>query len=155
MPARRRSRQKALQVLFLWDQRKISIDEAIRVYADSLSNAEIEEERGEDIELPAPLDTFAETIARGAASRFAELDTLIAKRAENWRIERMPAVDRNILRMAVFEMRDLGTPPAVVIDEALELARRYSEEEAIPFLNGVLDSVRRLILPADVPAAKT
>jgi N utilization substance protein B len=59
----------------------------------------------------------------------------------------MPIVDRNILRMAIYEMRDLKTPPAVVIDEALELARRYSETEAVPFVNGVLDSVRKMILP--------
>ena len=64
----------------------------------------------------------------------------------------MPTVDRNILRMAIYEMKDLGTPPAVVIDEALELARRYSEEEATPFINGVLDSVRKIIRPDSVTA---
>lgn len=151
MPARRRSRQKALQILFLWDLRKSSIEEAIRTFSSTLTNAELEEERGEDIEEIQPLEPFVETLARGTAAQFAELDGLIAKRAENWRIERMPAVDRNILRMAIFEMKEVGTPPAVVIDEALELARRYSEEEAIPFINGVLDSVRKLILPESVP----
>ena len=59
----------------------------------------------------------------------------------------MPIVDRNILRMAIYEMKTLGTPPAVVIDEALELARRYSEEEAVPFVNGVLDAIRKIIFP--------
>ncbi len=93
-----------------------------------------------------------ESLARGTAACAAELDQLIASRAENWRVERMPIVDRNILRMAIFEMRDLGTPPAIVIDEALEIARRYSEEEALPFINGVLDAVRRLILPESVAA---
>ena len=59
----------------------------------------------------------------------------------------MPNVDRNILRMAIYEMKYLKTPPAVVIDEALELARRYSEADAVPFLNGVLDSIRKIIFP--------
>ena len=59
----------------------------------------------------------------------------------------MPIVDRNVLRLAIYEMKELKTPPAVVIDEALELARRYSETDAVPFVNGVLDSVRKLILP--------
>jgi N utilization substance protein B len=153
MPARRRSRQKALQILFLWDLRKLPIEDAIRTYAVQLSNAEAEEEKGEDILEVQPLEPFAEALARGTAAQFMELDALIAKRAENWRIERMPAVDRNILRMAIHEMKDQGTPPAVVIDEALELARRYSEEEAIPFINGVLDSVRKIILPDSVAAS--
>jgi N utilization substance protein B len=65
------------------------------------------------------------------------------KHAENWRIERMPAVDRNILRLAVYEMVYGGAPAPVAIDEALELARRFSSEESVHFLNGVLDAVHR------------
>jgi N utilization substance protein B len=65
------------------------------------------------------------------------------KHAENWRIERMPAVDRNILRLAVYEMVYGGAPAAVAIDEALELARKFSSEESVHFLNGVLDAVHR------------
>jgi len=72
-----------------------------------------------------------------------EIDALISSHAEHWRIERMPAVDRNILRLAIFELRHTGTPPAVVIDEALELARRFSNEESVHFVNGVLDAVHR------------
>jgi len=75
----------------------------------------------------------------------ADLDTLIAQRSENWRLERMPLVDRNVLRMAIFEMKSTDTPPPVVIDEALELARRFTEADAIPFLNGILDAVRRIL----------
>jgi transcription antitermination protein NusB len=145
MPARRKSRQKAVQILFVWDSRKVSIDEAIGSFYDSLYSAEGEEETGEETELAPQPDPFMERLARGTAAQVVELDAYIAKRAENWRLERMPAVDRNILRMAIYEMRFLDTPPAVVIDEALELARRYSEEEAVPFVNGVLDAIRKLI----------
>lgn len=151
MPARRKSRQKAVQVLFVWDSRKVSIDEAILSYYDSLYSAEGEEETGEETELPPEPDHFMERLARGTAAHVVELDAYIAKRAENWRLERMPVVDRNILRVAIFEMKFLDTPHAVVIDEALELARRYSEEEAVPFVNGVLDAIRKLI--AAEPAA--
>lgn len=147
MPARRKSRQRAIQVLFLWDVRKLPIDQAIQAFYESLYSSENEEERGEESDQPILPDGFMEQLARGTAAAVAELDGYISQRAENWRLERMPIVDRNILRMAVFEMKDLGTPPAVVIDEALELARRFTEIEAIPFLNGVLDAVRK-VLPA-------
>jgi N utilization substance protein B len=88
-----------------------------------------------------------ESLVRGTIAAAPEIDVLIGKKAEHWRMDRMPNVDRNILRLAVFEMTRGGTPVAVVIDEALELARRYTEEEAIPFLNGVLDAVKREALP--------
>jgi N utilization substance protein B len=147
MPARRKSRQRALQVLFFADVRKQEIGEAIEAYYPSLFNAEADELSGE--ELPPPdRDAFMESLTRGTFAQREMLDELIAKKAEHWRLDRMPLVDRNILRMAIYEMKDLGTPPAVVIDEALELARRYSEEEAIPFINGVLDSIRKLL---DIP----
>jgi transcription antitermination protein NusB len=155
MPARRRSRQRALQILFFWDARKLDIDEAIATFYSSLYGAEQEEDTGDDYPAPDNPDLFMESLARGTVAQAAEIDQLILKRAENWRLERMPIVDRNVLRMAIYEMRELKTPPAVVIDEALELARRYSEADAVPFVNGVLDSVRKLILPeSDVkPAA--
>jgi N utilization substance protein B len=146
MPARRKSRQRALQVLYLWDLRHSTIEEALADYYESLYSAETDEESGEEPPPPAH-DAFLEALARGTAGNSEELDNYISSRAEHWRLQRMPVVDRNILRMAVFEMKSLCTPPAVVIDEALELARRYSEEEAVPFINGVLDAIRRLILP--------
>jgi transcription antitermination protein NusB len=144
MPARRRSRQRALQVLFEWDARKMPIQDCIFDYYDSLHSGE----ENADIE-PAspPRDEFMESLVRGTVEHAEELDALITQRADNWRLERMPVVDRNILRMAIYEMKYGGTPPPVVIDESLELARRYTELEAIPFLNGVLDAVRRIILP--------
>jgi N utilization substance protein B len=71
------------------------------------------------------------------------IDKIISDKSANWRIERMPAVDRNILRLAVYEMSDLKTPPAVAIDEALDLARQFSGDESVAFINGVLDAVSR------------
>ncbi len=148
MPARRKSRQRALQVLFLCDSRSIPVDEAVQQYYSTLFSSEMEAEPGDEPPSPMAPDPFMETLARGTLARLSEIDAHITRRATNWRLERMPLVDRNLLRMAVFEMMVVGTPPAVVIDEALELARRYSEEEAVPFINGVLDAIRKVILPA-------
>ncbi len=151
MPARRKSRQRALQVLYMSDLCGMPVQDALQVFSDHLYFAEREEESGEDIVRDPELDAFMETLATGTAANQPELDAKIAEHAEHWRLERMPRVDRCILRMAVFEMRDIGTPPPVVIDEALELARRYTGEEAIPFLNGVLDAIRKSLYPADAP----
>jgi N utilization substance protein B len=90
---------------------------------------------------------FADDIHRLAVEREDEVDALIQKHAQNWRLERMPVVDRNLLRAAVAEM--LGypkTPAAVVINETLEIARRYAAPESLNFLNGVLDAVGRELL---------
>lgn len=136
MAARHKSRQRALQVLFLWDQGKQPIEEAIRVFYATL---------GSDDEAPEPTpeDAFMETLARGACREAKEIDQRITAKSEHWRLERMPAVDRNILRLALFEMQATETPPAVVIDEALELAREFSGDESVSFVNGILDAVRR------------
>jgi hypothetical protein len=75
--------------------------------------------------------------------KFEEVDGLITRHAEHWRMERMPAVDRNILRLGVYELLYGATPAAVVIDEALELTRRFSGEESVLFVNGVLDAIHR------------
>lgn len=147
MPARRRSRQRALQILFQWDTRKQPLEDCIFDFYQSLFTGEDDQ----DVEAEKlAVDPFMETLVKGSSLHVEELDQLITSKAEHWRLERMPGVDRNILRMAVYEMKYEGTPPAVVIDEALELARRYSEEEAGPFINGVLDAVRRIIQPEDV-----
>lgn len=135
MPARRRSRQRALQILYLWDARKQPVAEATAAYYDTLYS---EESRTK----PQP-DPFVDALVSGAVAHIEELDARITKHAEHWRIERMPSVDRNILRLAVFEMTHSDTPAPVVIDEALELARRYSNEESVQFVNGVLDAVHR------------
>jgi transcription antitermination protein NusB len=150
MPARRRSRQRALQILFLWDARKLPVEDCIFDYYESLFTGEDDQ----DVEASKlNPDPFMETLVKGSILHLEELDRLIVLRAEHWRLERMPVVDRNILRMAIFEMKYEGTPAAVVIDESLELARRYSEEEAIPFLNGVLDAVRKVLESGDTANA--
>jgi len=136
MPARHRSRQRALQVLFLWDARKQPINEAISSYYATLENEE-------DHPKPQETDQFMETLVRGASEHAPEIDQRIAEKSENWRLERMPAVDRNILRLAVYEMTGVGTPAPIVIDEALELARQFSGDESVSFINGVLDAVHR------------
>src|SRR5436309_213058 len=136
MPARHRSRQRAVQVLFLWDQRKQDIDEAISSFYETLGSEE-------DVPQRTPPDEFMESLVRGTAAGAGAIDQRISAKSANWRIERMPAVDRNILRLAIYEMNQLKTPPAIVIDEALELARQFSGDESIAFINGVLDAVRR------------
>jgi N utilization substance protein B len=132
MPSRRRSRQRALQILFLWDARKQPVDEAIDAYYDTLYSGE----------QPAR-DPFVTGLVRGTVEHAGEIDEQISKHAQHWRLERMPIVDRNILRLAAFEMIHAGTPAAVTIDEALELARKFSNEESVQFVNGVLDAIRR------------
>lgn len=86
-------------------------------------------------------DEFMEQLARGTSEMAGDIDQRISSKSENWRLERMPAVDRNILRMAIYEMSSAGTPAAIVIDEALELARQFSGEESVSFVNGILDAV--------------
>ena len=135
MPARRRSREHALQILYLWDMRKQAVDESIETFYGTLFS--------EEGAVAPPRDAFLEALVRGTVEKAAEIDALISGHAEHWRLERMPAVDRNILRLAIYEMRHTETPAAVVIDEALELARRFSTEESVQFVNGVLDAVHR------------
>jgi N utilization substance protein B len=148
MPARHRSRQRALQVLFLWDQRKQAIDEAIHAYYETLSSDE-PLPSDDDQSPPAAPDEFMEILVRGASEHAAGIDRRISGKSDNWRIERMPAVDRNILRLAVYEMSQLETPAPVVIDEALELARQFSGDESVSFINGVLDAVHKDATPKD------
>ena len=128
-----------MQILFLWDARRqpdaadaYKVAEAVDAYYDTLYPEE-EPER----------DPFAVELVSGAADHLAELDELITRHAEHWRMERMPNVDRNILRLAAYEMAHGGTPAAVAIDEALELARKFSNEESVQFVNGVLDAIHR------------
>jgi len=135
MPSRRRSRQRSLQILYLWDVRRQPVEEATAAYFDTLYS---EESRTKPVR-----DAFLDQLVQGVVEHQEELDRRITQHAEHWRIERMPTVDRNILRLAVYEMVHSDTPAPVVIDEALELARRYSNEESVQFVNGVLDAVHR------------
>ena len=87
---------------------------------------------------------FSDKLALGAISHLDEIDALIKRRAENWRIQRMAVVDRNLLRLAIYEfLFESDTPKTVVINEALEIARRFSTFEATQFINGILDAIKR------------
>ena len=125
-----------MQVLFLWDIRKQPIEDAIASFYDTLSSEEDQPE-------PTAPDEFMEALVRGASANAPQIDRQITEKSAHWRLERMPGVDRNILRLAIHEMSDLGTPAPVVIDEALELARQFSGDESVAFINGVLDAVNR------------
>jgi N utilization substance protein B len=145
MPSRHRSRERALQVLFQWDLRRLPVEEAIEAYYGSLMRDD------DEMEVVPPSDEFMEELVRETVSRLEAIDIQIQKHSEHWRLVRMPAVDRNIIRLAVCELLLLPTPPAVVIDEALELARRFSGDESVPFVNGVLDAVKREVRPQGGP----
>jgi transcription antitermination protein NusB len=140
MASRRKSRQRALQILFSWDVRRRPVDDAINEYYDALY-AEEQPTR----------EPFVIDLVRGTVDHLEGIDARITRHAEHWRMERMPGVDRNILRLAVYEMEHGGTPAPVTIDEALELARKYSNEESVQFVNGVLDAVRRELGDATGP----
>jgi N utilization substance protein B len=136
MAARHKSRQRALQALFLWEQGKQSIGDAFEAIYNTLASEDDAPQR-------TPTDDFMETLARGTALNHEALDRQIAAKSANWRLERMAVVDRNILRLALYEMQELRTAPAVAIDEALELAREFSTDESVGFINGILDALRR------------
>ena len=135
MPSRHRSRQRALQILFQCDVRQQPVEDSIAAFYDSLG--------AEESQWQLRRDPFMESLVKGTVEKTTEIDRRITEHSAHWRMDRMPVVDRNVLRLAIYEMMDSSTPPAVVIDEALELARRFSGEESVAFINGVLDAVRR------------
>ena len=129
---RHKARECALQILFAADMVPMNADAQIEAYWKELG----------DEALDLPTREFATKLAAGAVEHRTEIDERIRSRAEHWRIERMAIVDRNVLRLAVFEFEHLDTPNAVVINEALELARRFSTYESTQFINGLLDAIR-------------
>jgi transcription antitermination protein NusB len=133
---RHRAREAALQILYQWNVAKRDVDQSSATFFDL---------QWPNTDPPAgDLREFATALARDTTERLGEIDPLIADTAERWRPERMAILDRLILRMAVCEMlRDVATPPAVVINEALELARTFSTEDAVKFINGMLDAIRK------------
>jgi len=132
MGTRRKSRELALQMLFQADMGRQSPDDVRRTFWTEHTSA-TEDVRG-----------FAQDLFRVASDRRQEVDELIERHAEHWRMDRMAAVDRNLLRAAVAELLAFpDTPRAVVINEALEIARKFSSPESVQFVNGVLDSIGR------------
>ena len=146
MPSRHKSRERALQILFQLDLIRQPVETAIASCYDSLYSEE-------DAAAPEP-DPFMEGLIRGTVERTSEIDLRIARHSEHWRVERMPAVDRNILRLAIYEMSRGLSPAPVVINEALELAHRFSGDESAAFVNGVLDAIRREEPGAQADSAK-
>ena len=135
---RHRAREAAVQMLYQWEVGRMSMLEVSEVFwthgpaaSEPLSDA---------------LRSFATTLATGVADTVAEIDPMIGEAAENWRIERMNVLDRLILRLAVYEfLHEPETPAKVIINEALELARTFSADDSVRFINGVLDAVRRTL----------
>ncbi len=129
---RRKSRELAMQMLFQADVGKQTPDEVRKTFWQTRDDVE-DDTRG-----------FTEDIFRVATAREAEIDALIEEHSANWKLPRMAAVDRNLLRAAVAELVGFpGTPAPIIINEALEIARRYSAPESINILNGVLDAIAR------------
>ena len=133
MGSRRKARECALQMLFAADVAGTRADELARNFWSELADGELDEDGRE----------FATRLALGALAHVEEVDTRIKSRAEHWRIDRMATVDRNVLRLAVYEFLYEPTPRTVAINEALEVARRFSTYEATQFINGILDAIKR------------
>jgi N utilization substance protein B len=128
MTLRRKARELALQLLYQWEVRGESpekVEEAF--WAGARAAAQTRE--------------FAHRLFTGAVAAAPQLDALIERHATNWRLDRMSAIDRNILRLATFEMKFATAPPRVVLDEAVELAKKFSDDAGPAFVNGVLDAM--------------
>lgn len=134
MPSRRRSRERALQMVFQWDASGAPPEKVAADFFGGLTSDDL---------LPAEPDRFARELFEDVVRNVDAIDALLRKHAANWTMERMSAVNRNLLRLAAQELRAGKTAPAVIIDEAVEIGRRFSGEDSTSFLNGVLDAVRR------------
>ena len=133
MGSRRKARECALQMLFAADVAETPSDEVVRSYWSELGESDLDETARE----------FSTRLTSGTLANLELLDERIRSRAEHWRISRMAVVDRNILRLAVYEFLYEPTPRTVAINEALEIARRFSTYEATQFINGILDAIKR------------
>lgn len=130
MSLRRKSREFALQMLFQWD---LHPQDVARIETGFWKNARAEKKTRD----------FANQLFEGAAAAAKALDAAIEQHAKNWRLERMAAIDRNILRLGIYELQQKDVPAKAVINEAVELAKKFSTEESAPFINGVLDAVAK------------
>jgi N utilization substance protein B len=143
----RQAREAAVQMLYQWEVGRLSVPDV----ADSFWRI-----GDAPATLPERVRERAASLVRGTVDHVSEIDPIIESQSTNWRLDRMPVVDRLVLRLAIFELlHEPSTPPAVVIDESLELARRFSAEEAVPFINGVLDGVKRRIESGELAADRT
>lgn len=167
MGLRREARERAVQFLFQHDLNPPrELEAALQVFWDSQRAVALAVEKGkalwgESVELPPPsadeLATrlFSESLIRGVLDHLDEIDERVRQHAANWDIRRMAAVDRNVLRLAIYEMlfRD-DIPPVVTINEAVDIAKKFSTEDSGKFVNGILDRVRtELMRPAREPGS--
>lgn len=133
MGFRRKAREYALQMLFQWDITHDSIDSIMIPFWENLETPEPQEVR-----------EFANALATGTIAQVEKIDGIIQRHADNWRMDRMAGVDRNLLRLATYEFLSADDlPKAVIINEAIEIARRFSAAESPQFINGILDSIRK------------
>ena len=162
MGKRREARERAVQFLFQHDlNTPDDVEAALNQFWESQRAAAIAEEKGtatwgQPVELPPPtadeaaIRLFADPLIRGTLEHRDEVDEMIKKHAKNWELHRIAAVDRNILRLAIFEMlhRD-DIPPIVSINEAVDIAKKFSTQDSGKFVNGILDKVKgELMRPA-------
>jgi N utilization substance protein B len=134
---RHRAREAAVQMLYQWEVGRASMFDVGQTF---WTGPAVSEPLGEE------LQAFATRLATGVAGTVADLDPMITEAADNWRIERMNVLDRLILRLAIYEfLHEPETPAKVVINEALELARTFSTDDSVRFINGILDAVRRTL----------
>ena len=159
MGKRREARERAVQFLFQYDLNPTeNLEGSLRHFWDSQRAAALADEKGpakwgQAVELPPANDEevamqkFAEPLIRGVLERRTDLDEIIRKYAENWELHRIANVDRNILRLAIYEMQHReDIPPVVSINEAVEIAKKFSTEDSGRFVNGILDKVKRELL---------
>ena len=146
MGTRRKARECALQMLFAADVAKTSERVLTKYYWDELGETDLDDDTRE----------FANRLAINCLDEISKIDETITSRAEHWRISRMAIVDRNVLRLAVYEFLFEQTPRTVIINEALEIARRFSTFEATQFINGILDAIKHDLEKSDPrPTEKT
>jgi N utilization substance protein B len=139
MSVRHQAREAALQVLYFWEIGGTTPAQALEAF--------FAEHRPE---APEGMRAFATELVAGTAADVGALDAVIQRHCEHWRIERLAVVDRLILRMAVWELQHApDTPPAVVLNEAIELARTFSTDDSVRFVNGVLDAARKALEPRE------
>lgn len=135
MSSRRKGRELALQILFQLDMVSSGVDEAIKAFWKTQEELPSEDTR-----------EFCEELVRGAVEHHEEIDRFVEETSSNWRLSRMPVVDRNVLRMAVYEMlyRD-DIPTTVTINEAIDVGKRFGSEDSGAFINGILDKIAEKI----------
>jgi transcription antitermination protein NusB len=141
MGTRRRAREFALQILYQLDVQELSEDQAIALFWKNFAaTAEAEGATATDL---GEIQPFAEKLVRGVRQNLGELDAQIQGASKNWRLERMARVDRNLIRLALYELKyGEDVPAKVAINEAIEIAKRFGTNESSAFVNGILDRCR-------------